>query len=131
MAFTAHPFIGTGSSVVIATGNFVSKPLSIDFSGISRPDVDVSHLGLTDWMEFLPGDLSDPGELIVEVLANVAVVPVLNLPPATIDILFPGTDKWSASGYLKGFEMTLPLDDKIIGTATFKFTGAIAYTAGA
>lgn len=121
------PDIGTGTTIT-GSGQ-TANVLSISWSGISRPSVDTTHLGTTTARTFMPGDLYDPGELTVEfeLKANQTWGTTLSAAATTITITFPDALDWSASGFLTGLEMSVPLEEMMTCTATYKLTGAITF----
>lgn len=82
---------GTGNSgtVVFGTQGFTASWNRIGPWQPSREKLDVSHLGTTDFKEFIPGDLDDPGEVVIECQFD----PTSNLPAMaaaeTVTITYP------------------------------------------
>ncbi len=121
--------------------------LSISWNGAGgRAVVDVSHIntaaptaGAFGNRTFLLGDLTDPGELVLECNLDPDVVPVLNAAAIdTITITFPKRTAdtsgpiWTSVGGMTDFEMSGPsADDKYTCTVTWKPTQEVAIQAAA
>ena len=67
--------IGTGATVATSTSAFTANYTNISWGGISRPSIKSSHLGTTGYDTFVIGDLTDPGEVTLEVFYNTAILP--------------------------------------------------------
>lgn len=135
---------GTGVAIVFGTSSFSSELLSIDGSGVSRVSIDTSHhgtaaAGALDFgnMTSIPGDLSDPGAIDIELHFDPDQEPPIDQPAETITITFAkfAADAtatiWAASGYMTDFNWGVPLEDKMTATATIKFSGPVSITAAA
>lgn len=124
--------VGTGASITFQSG-FFAEILNIDWSGMSREAIETTNFGTTGARTFIPGDLPDPGELVIEINVDADADPfdVLGAVAETVTLTFPtpvgGSSgaTWAASGFATGFEATLPLEDKITGRMTIKFSGDI------
>lgn len=134
-----------GASVDIATGivitfdsGFFAEITSVSWSGISRPSIDVSHMGIAaagagDFGNalFLPGDIVDPGELSLELHFNPNDAIPIASAAETITITWPlvGVDvtanTFAGSGFMTDFEITGSLEEKMTATATLKMSGAV------
>lgn len=129
--------IGTGTSIVFGTSAFTAELTAVDWSGISRGSVQCSHLGTTNFHKFIPTDLVDPGELNIEFNFDPSTTPPYDQPVETITVTFPVPDglstpaDWEGDGFMTNFEFTVPLEEKMTGSATLKMTGAIVITAAA
>lgn len=126
---TAIGELGTGASIAFATAptGYFGKILNIEWSNISRPSVEISNFGSVAAREFIPGDVYDPGELSVDILADPTQIPPIGKAAETITLTFPGAspNTWAATGFMTGFSMTLPLEEKIVANATIKFTDTL------
>jgi hypothetical protein len=122
-------FLGTGATIAFQTG-FFAEILSLEWSGIAREPIETSHAGTSTWKTFIPGRLSDPGELSVELHLDADTAAPINAAAETITVTLPSngagdTSTWSASGFMTSFSFSAPMEDKQTATATIKFTGAI------
>lgn len=121
--------IGTGTSITFATG-FFAEILNVNWSGIERAAIDTTHMGTTTAMTYTPGTYFDPGELSVEMAFDGSLEPPWNDAAETVTVTFPdtGTTTWAASGFLTGFDVTAPLEDRQTATCTIKLSGDITVT---
>ena len=131
MAHTGE--MAQGASLAVGTANFAPDITSFTYSGLSRDDIDMSHLGLSanSAMEFEPSDLYDPGELTLELNfdPNAAVrVPWVGATE-TVTITFADSETFAGSAYVKAFEFTGETNNKLTATCTVKFAAAITYSA--
>lgn len=123
--------IGTGATITFSSG-YLAEIVSIGINGTSRASIPTSHMGTTGGMTFTPASLYDPGGCTVELIMQPATTPMTPLTAAAgnITVNFPdaGNATFAASGYMEGFDVTIPLEDRITQTVTLKFSGNITYT---
>lgn len=121
--------VGTGTAITFDSG-FFAEILSVNWSGISRESIDTSHMGTTGGMTFTPGDLYDPGELQVEMAFVPGTSPPYDGAAETCTVTWPdaGAATWAASGFMTGFEVTGPLEERMTATGTVKLSGNITIT---
>ena len=130
--------IGQGASIAFgpqfgAATTATYRVTNLSWGGITRNVVDASHMLTVGGKEFVAEEVYDPGELSVEVLFDPAVSPIGLMTNASsvqaVIVTFPSggtsTDSWSAYGYLSAFEIGVPKDEMMTGTATIKLTGNI------
>lgn len=125
--------VGTGTSITFLTSSLSLQVTNIEMSGTEREAIDITHLGSTSFRKFMPGDLTDLGELSVEVNLDTQVGDsIKNLLAAsaeTIRITFPipsgltTAGKLEFTGFATGFEFALPLEEVQTGTITIKADG--------
>ena len=122
---------GTGASLLFATSGWAFEMLDFSWSGIERNFVDTSHLGTTTARTFIVSDLYDPGSLTIQghLDQDAAGNPKITNALETITMTFPNSKTWAAEGALQTFEVTVPLEDKMLVTATIKFSGEITFSA--
>ena len=134
--------VSTGITIVFGTSGFTSEILDVAQPGVSRKSIDVSHMGTAapsagsyGNMPFIPGRLSDAGELTLDVHYNPDVVPPIDLVAETITVTFPLVPGDSTpakivfTGFFTAFDPSFPLDDKMVASATIKISGSVARTA--
>ena len=127
--------VGTGTVATFGTSGFTGELLSVDWSGISRESVNTSHMGTTTFHTFIPGDLTDPGELTLEFNFEPDDEPIWDDVEETLTIAFPlevgqsSPATWAATVFATDVSVTDPLEDKMTMTMTLKATGAITVTA--
>jgi len=135
--------LGNGTAIVFGTSGFAGQITKMDFSGISREAVDVSHLGSAaagagqfGGRDFKPGKLIDPGELVLTVHFDADTRPLSMEPAETITITFPLDDGestasiWAGSGFCTDVSgPSVENDAKMEQTITLKLTGDWTITA--
>lgn len=125
--------LGTGASIAFATSAFSAELTAINGSGMSRASIDTTHLGNTPAMTFQPGDLVDYGEFEIEIHLNPNNQPPIDQPKETVTITFPlfagdtTPATWAASAFMTNFDFTIPLEDKMVATATIKVDGIVTF----
>ena len=133
--------LADGASVTFGTSGFDADITAINWSGINRPAVDVTHLGVTDPgannfgnMLFLPSKIADPGELELTINFDPDDDPPMHAEAETITLNFAqitgdtSPADWEGSGFVTGFSFNGAIQGKLEGTITIKFTGAITMT---
>lgn len=136
--------VTTGTTVVFGTSGFTAEIVDLAFGGVSRKSIDVSHMGTSlpssseyGNMPFIPGRLSDAGELAMEIHFNPQTTPPLDLVPETVTVtfpLFPGDTTpadFEFTGFVTGYDIGLPLDDKMTASMTVKVDGKVTVTPAA
>ena len=133
--------VSTGITIVFATSGFSAEILDVANSGASRKSIDVSHMataapgaGKYGNMPFIPGRLTDAGELTLDLHYNPDTLPPIDLAAETITVtfpLFPGdvsAAKLEFSGFFTGYDSAMPLDDKMTVSATIKIDASVTVT---
>ena len=130
----ATPDVGTGATVEFLTSSFSASIMSVSHSGISRPAIDTTHLGTSTARTFIPGDLYNPGQLVLSIEFD----PNDNIPISaaaeTIRLTYPLRSgqsvaaKVSATGFITDASRTVPLEDKMTSEITIKFSGPLTET---
>lgn len=128
--------IGTGATVATSTSAFTAQYTNIAWGGIARPVIKTSHLGTTGYDTFVLGDLTDPGEVTLDIFFNTSIMPPVRGVQETWTITCPVStgfmtgDAYSASMQVTNFEFTIPHEEMITGTLTLKVLGTITLTSG-
>ena len=135
--------LGYGSVFQIQTENSpdnyvdMAEVISITPPSFSLDQVDVTHMTSPNRnREFISG-LNDPGECSFDMnfvpgsTSDDRLFELLNLPTGTTRarncrISFPNGVTWSFSAELTGYEPTVPVDDKMTATVTFKVSGSVS-----
>jgi predicted secreted protein len=120
--------IGDGADPEVYTQ--LAEVININPPSMSRDALDATHmLSPEQWREFVPG-LKDGGEVSVDmnfipggagetqIMANLAADNTANYR-----ITFPNGVSWTFAAFCTGFEPSVPHDDKMSATATFKVSG--------
>jgi hypothetical protein len=134
----------TGITVVFATSSFTAEIKDVNWGGISRESKDTSTQataapGAAKFgnMTFMPGDLSDPGELSMEIHFDADKEPPIDQPAETITVTWPLVSgdataaTWAATGFITSFEQGGGLDEVMTGSITVKFSGNVTQVAAA
>jgi len=110
---------------------------SITPPSFSLDQVDVTHMASPNRnREFISG-LNDPGECSFDMnfipgnASDDRIFELLSLPTGTsrarnCRVSFPNGVTWSFTAELTGYEPTVPVDDKMTATVTFKVSGSIS-----
>lgn len=126
--------VTTGATVVFGTSGFSAEILSIGLPGISRGSVDTTHMGTSDARTHQPVDLIEWGELELEFNFDPDDEPPMSGAAETVTITFPVPAGGSTgatiagSGFMTAFSFTGALEDKMMATATVKWTGDLTWT---
>lgn len=128
-----------------ATAHLSEDNLAVDFKGIDLgeetiTDVSKTHLGSLNYEQTVPGDLREPGEVVIPFNWNNEVDPVLTIGRVQVlTVTFPlaegQTDQaiFSAQGYVKRVKRpNLQTNELQMGEITFKLNGILGpvYTPG-
>lgn len=135
--------VTTGASILFDSG-FFAEVTDINWSGMSRPSIPTSHMltaaagaGEVGNATFIPGRIIDPGSLDIEFHYNPDTDPPIAGLAEAVTLafaLFPGDStpaNLTGSAFMMDFAMQGPLDDKMVATATLKWSGPITITAAA
>lgn len=132
--------IGTGTTITFATSAFTANVIgAIDWSGIERAVIETTHLGSTlpsgarqvGGRTFIPGKLTDPGELTLEIQYD----PTADLPLGSADVAETITiqppsgvssGSISGSGFMRSARVGLPLEGLNTATVVVKWTGIVS-----
>lgn len=138
--------VGTGSIIAFGTSAFTSELLNVDWGTIERPAIETTHMGTAapgagkiGNATFIPGDITNPGEIVVEVHFDPDKTPPINPSDVAevITITWPkvpadaSAAKWEGQGFVKSFDISDPLEDKMTATITIQMTGNVTLTAAA
>lgn len=139
----ANAMLGYGSVFQVQTesspDNYVdmAEVISITPPSFSLDQVDVTHMASPNRnREFISG-LNDPGECSFDInfipgnATDDRMFELLSLPTGTsrarnCRISYPNGVTWSFQAELTGYEPTVPVDDKMTATVTFKVSGSIS-----
>lgn len=117
---------GIGTTITFASG-FFAEISDMSPPGPSRESISTSHFGTTGAMTFEPASLVDWGEMTVEIAFDPADTPPIGSAAETIVITFPdtGATTWTFSGFMTGFEPSVPQDGRATASCTIKVSGAV------
>jgi hypothetical protein len=119
--------IGTGTTITFASG-FFAEVLSVTPPGPTRESIPVSHMLTTVAHTKKPVDLVDWNECEVEMAFDPSVTIPIADAEEQIVITFPDSSSSTMTfqGFMTGFTMSIPLEDKMTATATITVTGNVA-----
>lgn len=126
---------GNSSTIVFGTSSFAADYTMIGGVEQSRPSLETSHLGTSNYATFMPGDLVDSGELECEFHYNPNNQPPITGAAETITITFPVPSGLSngATAVFSAFVMNwksadLENNEIMSATVTLKITGGVTWT---
>ena len=131
------PFdIAVGITVVMATSSFAAQIKDVNHSGITRESLETSHQGTTlpgatehGSKTFTPADLTDPGDLTLEIHFNADTIPPIDLAPELVTINWPKFAGditgpiWSGQAFFTNYVPGAVLNGLMTATVTLKKTG--------
>jgi len=123
--------ITTGLTITYQSG-LLAEIIDFSWSGMEREAIDTTNFSSTTAREYMPSTLYDSGELSVELLFDPEIDPTTALSAASETVTVTYADAATAStmaanGFMTGFEIAGPLEDRMTATATLKLTGAITH----
>ncbi len=118
--------VGTGISIQFQSG-FLAEILNVADQGMERASIDASHMGSSQ-MEFLPGTLQNWGQLECEIAFDPDLKPPLDAAAEIVTITYQNGTTWARSGFMTGFQVQAPLEERMTATASIKFTGDLTVT---
>lgn len=121
--------LGHGTTITFSSG-FLAEILSLQWTGIERMSVPTTHFGTTGGKTFVPADLTDPGELVVEMHHDATATPPLTGVAETVTITWPTgapAETHACSGFLSGYEINAADEEKVRATSRLKLTGPITW----
>lgn len=123
--------IGTGLAITFQSG-ILAEITSASWSGVTREQIESSHMGTTGGRTYIPGTLYDSGSLEVGLIfdnPDAAWDTAMAAAAETVTVTFSNGNTWAASGSMQEFEWTAPLEDRMTATATIKLSGDITVAA--
>jgi hypothetical protein len=129
------PAVDLGTGTTLTYSGFTYEITNISVSGITREVIETVHLstapagaGEIGSKTYIAGDLSDPGEVSVEGHFNPDDTPPIEAVASNLTITFPSGATWVASAQLTSFDVTVPTEEKMTFSSTFKLVGSITVT---
>lgn len=120
--------IGTGTTVTFGTSGFSADILNVNHDNVNRESIQTSHMGTTGSHTFMPADLVDNGEVTIEIAFVATLTPPIfsNAAAETMTIAYAGSaTTWSFSAFQITFGNSIPLEDKMTATLSFKVSGGV------
>lgn len=137
---------GMGVTITFATTTFAASVTGISGGDLIREFFDNTHFGSpvgTDfdgvrWLQQQPGDLASVGDILVEILYDIEVLPPIDEPLEVITIQCPPGagqvtgPKLVVTGAMSNYKgANFAMKDRRRGQYTIKVSGAPEFTAGA
>ena len=121
--------VGTATTIAFATSAFTAEVKSLNGSDVTREDIDVSHMGSGNYMEFQPAELADGGSIEMEIHFDPDEIPPILAVPEQITITFPtpsgglGGATLVFTGYVNAWSWEAPLEEVMTAEITIKVDG--------
>lgn len=117
--------VGTGITISGTTNGSWAEVLDVTPPNVSVEDIETFSQSDSDYRTYTPTLLKDPGELSFDILFN-GTLPTIGVTE-TVTLSFPdsGLTTWSFDAYIKSFEPSGPLEDRMTATVTYKVTGGV------
>lgn len=126
--------VGFGTTITFGTSGFTAELRSVNGPSMDRPAIDTSHMTTAGGKRtFIPSDLTDHGEVELEILFDPDTEPPIDLVAEQITITYPvpagqtNGATYVFSGFVTAFEPSAPYDDLMTGSITIKVSGDITY----
>lgn len=126
--------VGTGTTIAFGTSGFSAQILGVDADGIERAVINTSHMSTTGSHTKMPGDLKDEGEVVLDFAFDPNSHPPITAAAETITITFPIPSGMTngatlqGSGFISKWKWGSRLEEKMTGSATITWAGAVAKT---
>lgn len=125
--------IENGDSPAVFTS--IGEVTSVTPPAIARDAIDATHTASPEkWREFIAG-LKDGGEASADInfvpgsVGHGLLMDQLDLDDASVcQITFPDGSMFDFSAILTGYQPSVPIDDKMTATVTFKVSGKPVFT---
>lgn len=122
---------GNGATLTFATTGSIGVIQSMTLPEFALDALDVSSLASTDWMEMIPTDLADPGEIVATVLFDGSVSLSLDtmgdqeLATVTFPLVTTGNTAatLAATGFVKAYGLPELNNELQTLTVTFQLDG--------
>lgn len=130
----AGPAIGTLGSVGLVSGTQITaigEMTEFNWTGIERASIDVSTLGAESatatgsfgGMDFLPGQLVNPGEITFTLLDPAYITNIDGAVITNFGCQLGDGSIFSGSAFMTGSSIANPLEDRVTMEVTMKCTG--------
>lgn len=122
---------GNGATLTLSSTGSVGSVRSLNLGEHTLPAIDSSHLGTTNYISSIPGDLVDPGEVQIEVIfAQGTDIPDLGTVEditVTFPIVTSGNSSnatYTGSGFLTNMSLPEIVNNELMMLSlTFKLDG--------
>lgn len=130
--------VGKGTTVAFGTTSFSAQIIGeIAFDNLSRESYEAAHMGTTTPatsdsvgnVPYLTDTLVEPGGCTLNIHFNPDTVVPIHYPTEVITFTYPSAATWVISGFIDGYQPTVPVRGKMTATVHVKFTASIKITA--
>ena len=136
MATTPDVGLGTKIDIAGSTTFFTGVLREITIDGYERSVIDITNMSSTNYREFIPGELVDPGGATCDILFNSGNLAAFKTIAAstknTVTITYPSqgatAPTFVCAGFVTGFSITSVMDDAMTATVSVKFDGVPTLT---
>lgn len=134
MAVTAAPQQGHGLSITFESG-FCAWIIDFQAPKLKRAALETTNNTTTTARTYRPEQLYDGGEMQVTLQFNAATTPPITSAAGNFTITFPMASgasvasNWTGSGFLTGYDASVPMNAIMTVNATIKITGAVTFNA--
>lgn len=132
---------GTGTTIAFGTSSWSSRVTTINHENVSREAFDTTYMGTAapganDFgnATFVPSDISDAGEFVIECFLSPQQEPPIDQPAETITLTFPTASGdstgtiYSFSGFATNLGSGVPHNGLMTHRMTVKVSGAVTIT---
>lgn len=130
-------FIGTDCKISCSDLPFQLELLDISPPAAEAKSIDMTHMGSTDFKEYIPGKIIEWGDCEFEVAWDPNIHPdLLNTTneDSVWTIVFPTPDDigyyWKFKGYISNIGVQVPLEDRITANITIQVADWVSDGAG-
>ena len=117
---------GHGTTITFGTSGFDANLISVNGPGVTREDIDNTHMGTDTAMAFLPSALYNGGEVSITVEHDASIDVPISEDAETITIDWAGSGStWAFSGYCKGYTPGASIGERMEAEMVIKVTGEI------
>jgi len=118
-------FEAVGTTITFAS-SFLAEITSIGLEE-SREQINVSHFGSTDYHEYIPAKLQEPGELTCTIFFDPSTAPPIGDAPENCTITWSdsGAGAWAGTAFMISHSVSSGIGEAATQDVTIKFTGAI------
>ena len=120
---------GQGTAIAFGTSTFTAEVLGVTPPNMTRPVIDVTHLGTEKFKAFEPGDLVDGGDASMRIAYFPSDVPPMRGAPEIITITCAdsGATTISFSGFITALAIgEMSEDQRVEATITLKCAGEVS-----
>lgn len=127
--------IGYGTVVTFGVSGYSGEIFDVRIQGVTRNSIDTTHMatplagpGNFGSKTFIPSKLVDPGTLVLQIHWNPDNIPPIEGSKETITITWSEGATYAGEGFVVSFDVTAPLEDKMVATTTVKASGSWTHT---